>query len=151
MEASGIIHTLGMEAFLTGSTCAAACWCAHEDICRCSCGGKNHGVMRSSDGVQPARTRKLFGAVYQLVGVSTYDPNGCLAGMDRPIYDMASQIEHAAAAKVAHWYEIDRDPKPCYTRTATESQVAAWPELTSWRGVKYCRPLCLWQRQEDLG
>jgi hypothetical protein len=28
---------------LTNAPCTATCWNAEEYICRCSCGGKNHG------------------------------------------------------------------------------------------------------------
>ncbi len=44
-----------IAAYLTEHTCGEACWEAREDICRCACGGRNHGCMRSADGVQPAR------------------------------------------------------------------------------------------------
>ena len=30
---------------LTEATCGFNCWLAKEHICRCSCGGKNHGIM----------------------------------------------------------------------------------------------------------
>lgn len=35
-----------LEALYTEHTCGDACWHAHEDICRCSCGGRNHGCLR---------------------------------------------------------------------------------------------------------
>ena len=31
-------------ATLTDAPCTSKCWHAEEDVCRCSCGGKNHGI-----------------------------------------------------------------------------------------------------------
>ena len=54
-------------ALLTGATCGDACWHAREDICRCSCGGKNHGILLGTDGKQPTRTRKIGGKFYEYI------------------------------------------------------------------------------------
>ena len=55
--------------FITGSTCGDACWHAREDICRCSCGGKNHGILTHADGKQPKRTRRIDGNFYELMAI----------------------------------------------------------------------------------
>lgn len=57
-----------LMAVLTGSTCGFPCWQADEDVCRCSCGGANHGILRAG-GCQPQRTAKIDGQFYELVGV----------------------------------------------------------------------------------
>ena len=62
-----ILHTLAFG-ILTGSTCGDACWHAREDICRCSCGGKNHGIL-TVGGTQPVRNSKIDGNFYELVAV----------------------------------------------------------------------------------
>jgi hypothetical protein len=31
-------------ATLTTAPCTSKCWHAEEDVCRCSCGGRNHGI-----------------------------------------------------------------------------------------------------------
>jgi len=54
-----------------GMTCGAACWMAREDVCRCSCNGVNHGIMRQG-GEQPERTRHKQGIMYQLIAVTSY-------------------------------------------------------------------------------
>lgn len=56
-------------AIMTSQTCGEACWHATEDICRCSCGGKNHGCLRNGDGTQPERTCRIGGLRYKLIGV----------------------------------------------------------------------------------
>jgi len=55
--------------YLTGSTCGDACWHAREEICRCSCGGKNHGILNNPDNPQPKRTRKIGGKFYELIAI----------------------------------------------------------------------------------
>lgn len=56
---------------ITDATCGEACWSAREDVCRCSCGGKNHGITRNGAGI-PERTRKKQGRVYKLIAVTGY-------------------------------------------------------------------------------
>lgn len=58
-----------LYAIITGATCGDGCWHAREEICRCSCGGKNHGILRDANGKQPQRTCKIDGNFYELVGV----------------------------------------------------------------------------------
>ena len=57
--------------FFTMSTCGEACWEAREDVCRCSCNGKNHGVLRNGN-ERPARTCKIQGYWYELHTVTDY-------------------------------------------------------------------------------
>jgi hypothetical protein len=54
--------------FYTQSTCGEACWEAREDVCHCSCGGKNHGILRHG-GDRPERTRKVKQYRYTLHGI----------------------------------------------------------------------------------
>ena len=53
---------------LTGSTCGDACWHAREDTCRCSCAGRNHGIL-TQGGTAPVRNSKVKGEVFELVAV----------------------------------------------------------------------------------
>lgn len=55
-------------AIVTGSTCGDACWHAREEVCRCSCGGANHGILNVG-GCQPIRNGKIDGNFYELVAV----------------------------------------------------------------------------------
>jgi len=53
---------------LTAHTCGEPCWQAQEDVCRCSCGGANHGILNNG-GDKPNRTRKLDGRIYELIAI----------------------------------------------------------------------------------
>ena len=55
-------------AILTGSTCGDTCWHAREEVCRCSCGGANHGIL-TAGGCQPVRNSRIDGNFYELVAV----------------------------------------------------------------------------------
>lgn len=56
-------------------TCNTACWEAREDVCRCMCGGRNHGITRHG-GERPGRYCQRKGVAYTLeaitVGRSAY-------------------------------------------------------------------------------
>lgn len=58
----------------SGHTCGDHCWHAKELVCRCSCGGVNHGILLTKDGKQPQRTRKIDGKFYELVSIVAHDP-----------------------------------------------------------------------------
>ena len=53
-----------------GHTCNERCWYAKEEVCVCSCGGRNHGIMLKSNGVhKPARSRSHHGRELELVAI----------------------------------------------------------------------------------
>jgi hypothetical protein len=125
-----------LVAFLTEATCGEACWTAREDICRCSCGGKNHGCMRTAEGVRPTRTAKIDGSRYELKAVG-----------DRELYREAEAINKANGPRSVdhvrqegkivhtytyHWHETDAGA-PARLKSATKDQVAKWPELSAYR------------------
>lgn len=118
---------------LTGSTCGFACWQAHEDVCRCSCYGANHGIMREG-GAQPKRTAKIKGEFFELVAVIP----GPVAG------EAACDAFHREDVEVARLY-ADRFPGvdtwqygeyrpfavlPVVTRKPSETQLR-WPEVAA--------------------
>ena len=111
-----------IEAFLTESTCGEACWTAREDVCRCSCGGKNHGCMRTADGARPNRTAKIDGPRYQLAAVGEH-------------WRMHADAVTVNKANGETWIYADssRDPMawncPAKIRKATQAQLDKWPEL----------------------
>ncbi len=114
------IHNI-IEAMTTGATCGEACWCAREDICRCSCGGKNHGIMRTPDGVKPERTSHKHGKVYKLVCVTDYNEafnivNGDYgAFLDKYHYTKTYPHERMLYNRVTDsqlkWREVDNMPQ----------------------------------------
>ena len=118
-------------AFLSEATCGEPCWEAREDVCRCSCGGKNHGCMRTADGIRPTRNAKIDGYRYELKAV----------GND--IYSEAKAINRAAGYRSVDrisdtltyhysWNETDKGA-PARMKTASDSQIENWPELSAYR------------------
>lgn len=113
-----------LYAVLTNATCGAACWEAREEICRCSCGGKNHGIMRHG-GEQPQRTCRIDGRWYTLAAIGTW-----------------SEIRHAA-----HKYNWpDGYNGPCRTHDAALDKPATasqrkWPEV---KAAGHAHPSLLW-------
>ena len=115
---------------LTENTCGEACWGAVEDICRCSCNGANHGCTRTEYGVQPARTRRIQGVMYQMAAVEAYPTYSCKA------------VSMRALENAQRMGDI--------LKTASQSEVARWPELAAWRvemtTYRPFYPLILWRK-----
>lgn len=114
-----------MLSILSGHTCGPACWEAREDVCRCECGGKNHGCLRTASGIQPVRRTKLAGDGYSLLAVGHYS-------------DMCREAEALNRAAGCYYYPIahgsqDFDNCVAKVRHASDSQVAKWPELAAYR------------------
>ena len=61
-----------MLAVLTDRSCGEACWHAKEEVCRCECGGINHGILLKDGATQPSRHSKIDGKAYQLIAVGDY-------------------------------------------------------------------------------
>lgn len=106
-------------------TCGEACWEAREDVCRCSCGGKNHGCMRDPSG--PQRSARIDGVRYLLRAVGT------------DVYDEAAAINssnhHVKIGSWEHDYPWSTTDKgaPARVKNASKDQLARWPELASYR------------------
>src|SRR4051812_21952548 len=109
-------------------TCGEACWHAREPICRCSCGGKNHGCLTvAGGGEQPLRTCRIGGVRYELHSV----------GFMRDLYEPAwlinssegwRSIDGRAHAYHYSWKETD-DGSPARLKTASKAALKSWPEL----------------------
>ena len=54
-----------MKAVLTASTCTSRCWNAKGKVCRCSCGGVNHGIAHDSLFDLPQRPHELLVEAYE--------------------------------------------------------------------------------------
>jgi hypothetical protein len=111
-------------AFLSEATCGEPCWEAREDVCRCSCGGKNHGCMRTPDGIRPTRNSKIDGYRYELKAVGD------------GVWEEAKAINQAAGITFVY-ASTSRDACfasiPAKLRTPTDAQIENWPELTAYR------------------
>lgn len=75
----------------TMTTCGANCWHAKEDVCRCMCGGDNHGVLLKEGAEQPARTRRIKGRMFGLTGIHQ---SWMTANKDRTETSRAFNEEH---------------------------------------------------------
>ena len=120
-----------LETILTDATCGEACWTAREDVCRCSCGGKNHGCLRPEfvvGGVatRPERTAKIDGVRYVLRAIGNYSEihNQARALNDPKIagYKRVSQYYNFP------WSDSDKGA-PARVKAASKQQKEKWPEL----------------------
>ena len=141
---------------LTGHTCGEACWWAKEDVCRCKCGGVNHGILKGADGVErPARTRRVERDWFVLEAVIP----GHRDAMDyvNARYDEIGERRPASYAIKQQWHAA---PKWAIC-SPTKAQLAKWPELASHKGwdtlqpgeclamKRGLEPLLIW-RKEDI-
>ena len=145
-----------MTMTMTMTTCSDACWYAREDVCRCNCGGKNHGVLRSGKGEQPARTRRVKHARYELIAVfgggedSESEARDYIMGR---LEDMGVERARGKAWNANISNEWSSRENPFRYSPATESNVRAWPELSAYRDDDgdartwwRRRPYCVWKR-----
>ena len=96
---------------MSGHTCGIACWTAQDDICHCSCGGVNHGCLRTADGTQPVRSRKHQGVFYELHRVIKGYKEMMMLRQNEP--DLFKQV--------------------AYYKPATTAEIMKWPELKAYR------------------
>lgn len=140
-----------MEVVVTNTTCSFNCWEAVQDFCHCSCGGANHGILRSKDGVQPQKKCLIKGHRYVLQSVSN---NWNLLADERDYWILLSGF-----ADIFHLPNDDRRihrrwstyeaGTPAYIRYPTPRQVESWPELQHLDKSK--RIYLLWLREEKCG
>lgn len=121
-------------AIMTGHTCGEACWHAREEVCRCSCGGKNHGILKSANGVRPVRTRKIDGKFYELVAVGKY--RDCMAEEKTLTEERFPGIDWCG-----YGYYRQESTMPIVTRKLSESALK-WPEVQAVEGATYA----VWSR-----
>lgn len=113
----------GITAYLTNKTCGEACWYAKEEICRCSCGGKNHGCLKREDGEQPQRTAMIDGVRYKLAAVGKTEMYG-----EATIINKAAPKRQITSTCAYHWRETEPGA-PARVKKASPSQLERWPEL----------------------
>lgn len=137
---------LDLMALITESTCGEACWKAREDVCRCSCAGKNHGCLQGQE-QRPERTRKLNGYLYQLAAISVR-PTTCYAELLHKMDDTKRSIMgriSAAGLWPRHRYESEPG-YPVKLKTASPSEIARWPEFSGWNPNDTWPPVGVWVR-----
>ena len=116
-----------MIAILTAQTCGDNCWHAREEICRCSCGGANHGVLKTADGIRPTRTAKIQGVLRKLHAVATRQEADGICQTINKATGFDSWNCHTASQSWGHG-ECTAKMRP-----ASRDQINRWPELTAWR------------------
>jgi len=128
-----------LYAVLTEQTCGEACWHARELVCRCSCGGANHGALRSKDGVQPVRMSKIDGIPYKLLAVGPYRD---VRGEANALCDNWGPKKEPAVVRhedggvgnlYVYWYDVTDKGAPARLKRATPQQLAKWPELAAYK------------------
>lgn len=138
-------------AVLSERTCGEACWCAKEDVCKCSCGGKNHGILRTPDGVQPVRTSKIDGYRYELLAVG--ERQELYPEIERLMGELPVKcIDQVTDTLIYtyHWQDTEKG-SPIRVKYATPIQVEHWKELAQFRGLsvqEFSRksPTLIWRR-----
>ena len=123
---------------LTGTTCGFACWEAREEVCRCSCGGANHGILKNG-GEQPKRTCKIRSFWYELYSIGR--------GLDIGKECHALRIEANGGTYLGKdgYVAVYHDSKPgdlFYDKRASAHQLK-WPEVKN-SGITY--PFIIWKR-----
>jgi len=153
-----------LVAFFSEHTCGEACWEAREDFCRCSCAGKNHGCMRDANGIRPERTAKIDGVRYVLKATCNNQRDDQSQAARSDVYDQCLALCNQEKPGRYRSWDTNVRNAPARIRHASKSQLAAWPELASYRALiaeiiasgGYCfddiyraQPDLLWVR-EDL-
>lgn len=135
-----------MLSIITDATCGEACWTAKEEICKCSCGGNNHGCLTSPEGVQPNRTCKIDGFRYELVAIGKYSDN----------YKEGERINKEEGVKkvignYSYFYNVTEPGALARVKCASEIQIANWKELATYKKMErvelfHNKPYLLWKR-----
>ena len=129
-------------AILTEATCADACWQAREDVCRCSCGGRNHGIARH--GGRADRTRRVGPMRYRLMAiVGSEGPRDSRRSRELRAAEAARALD---APPCSYGGKVTRYGRAHVMRTfwqePTPEQIERWPELEPYRGQP--RPFLVW-------
>lgn len=135
-----------LTAILTLTTCGEPCWHARDEVCRCSCGGKNHGCLKTPNGVAPNRMSKIDGIPYRLKAIGNFPE----------VYGQARTMnrEHPETF-TGEWGQVQEccETSPgAYARLkpASKSQMEGWKELGAFKagpGEYKPRPYILWTKE----
>ena len=121
-----------LTAFRTLQTCGEACWSAVEDVCRCYCGGSNHGILKTKNGVAPTRMAKIDGHMYQIKSIGSYNE---LYSEAKKVNDESGQSYGVSASGESYPYrETDRGA-PARLKAATQDQTQRWHEFSRFKGM----------------
>lgn len=123
---------MSILAFLTEASCGEACWHAKEPVCRCSCGGKNHGCLTNNGAASPVRTAKIDGYRYELKAVDEIDNLWRSADAVNASFG-CKDIQTSGTMRWHYtWNERDKGA-PARIKLATKDQRAKWRELQAFK------------------
>lgn len=137
----------------TLTTCSIACWEAREDTCRCYCDGLNHGILKTKDGVQPVRMRRIKEHVYHLVAV-VYVPDDAYIATHDAVNDW---LLEAGYFREIQWFNETtrkivlpvKQGDKYYVQKATKAQFK-WNELWAYQSQidTWHKPFLIWELQQ---
>jgi hypothetical protein len=139
-------------------TCGEGCWSAKIEECVCSCGGKNHGIWRTSKDARVQRTRKINNTLYKLVGVGTRGELREMQGGLLEKYGVLRCYDYYGKGDYIHqtyrdYLRCRNDSEltsfPVVLKNASDSELTRWKELTpftKYSGHEYNQTIAtLWE------
>lgn len=136
-------------AMITEATCGEACWSAREEECRCSCGGKNHGINKT--GERAERTAKIDGYRYKLVGVGKHRDLVKSASEYNLNFIVSKSWDFSCATLRVNYYEHLDKGAMARVKYATEGQIEKWHELAAYdKTQRYLTDTSLLWLREDF-
>ena len=120
-------------------TCGAGCWSAQEDVCKCSCGGKNHGLTLK--GGCADKIVKIDGLRYKLFEVGAYNH------LYLKCRDLLHDSKKSLSYNGAYWYRFSHSDKnsPFRLKPISENQ-KKWAECSHLETIRF--PYAIWQKVE---
>lgn len=138
-----------MLAIITDATCGEACWTAKEELCKCSCGGNNHGCLNTPESITPKRTCKIDGFRYELIAIGKYSE----------IYNYGERMNKEEGTKkligtYTYYYNVTEPGALARVKAASGVQITHWKELEIYHELlinkrdEFYRnkPFLLWRR-----
>ena len=138
-------------------TCGESCWSARHIDCKCSCGGKNHGIwLKGGDSV---RTAKIGGYMYKLISAGLFNNLKEIQTVELEKYGIMRCYDYYGKGDYTHQTYADyfrcRGDKdnasfPLIRKNATLNQCKKWHELSEFAGIneferlRIC-PSLLWE------
>ena len=132
IEDNTIQEVSGITAFLSLNTCGEACWHAKEDICRCYCNGRNHGCLKSPNGISPMRMAKIDGYMYTLRAFGKYRD---LYAEAKKINDSGKPSGQVSASGKNYPFTETQYGAWARLKPPTYNQTQKWAELSQFKGL----------------
>ena len=158
-----------MISYFSDITCGEACWSAREDICKCSCGGKNHGILLTSDGTRPMRSSKISGYRYELKAIGKYSEISeqvrkinegvgpykiekfftyCF---EHQMKDCTPECKENHTKEYKYYYDSSDRGAPAKFKCASKQQIDKWTELENYKKLDryeliHNTPYLLWEK-----